>query len=89
MYCIVNEIRLKIINNKKENLMAKVLFSVSLSDTLFTIKNFDLTSFHHSSDRQGNKIDSSWYGELPRRYFADEAGKFHGKSELLDEELII
>jgi len=34
------------------------------------------------------RIDPNWYGELPRSYFVDEKGKFHGKSGLLDEKLI-
>ena len=45
------------------------------------------------ADGQGDKsryhIDPSWYGELPRSYFVNEEGMFHGKSGLLDEALII
>ena len=33
-------------------------------------------------------IDKSWYGELPRSYFVDTNGKFHGKSGLVNEKLI-
>lgn len=33
-------------------------------------------------------IDSSWYGELPRSYFIDSRGIFHGKSGLVDEQVI-
>ena len=39
-------------------------------------------------DKSRYQIDPSWYGELPRSYFVDEAGKFHGKSGLLDKALI-
>jgi thiol-disulfide isomerase/thioredoxin len=40
------------------------------------------------ADRSRYQIDSNWYGELPRSYFVDEQGQFHGKSGLLDEDLI-
>jgi thiol-disulfide isomerase/thioredoxin len=40
------------------------------------------------ADKSRYQIDSNWYGELPRSYFVDEEGKFHGKSGLLDEKLI-
>jgi thiol-disulfide isomerase/thioredoxin len=40
------------------------------------------------ADKSRYQIDSSWYGELPRSYFVDEKGAFHGKSGLLDEALI-
>lgn len=33
-------------------------------------------------------IDSSWFGELPRSYFIDTNGKFHGKSGLVNESLL-
>ena len=33
-------------------------------------------------------IDSTWFGELPRSYFIDTNGQFHGKSGLVDESLI-
>lgn len=51
----------------------------------------DLTSFHFNDgqgDRERYQIDPNWYGELPRSYFVDTTGKFHGKSGLLDEQLI-
>lgn len=31
-------------------------------------------------------IDPSWYGELPRTYFIDAEGKWHGKSGLVSTE---
>jgi thiol-disulfide isomerase/thioredoxin len=40
------------------------------------------------ADKSRYQIDSNWYGELPRSYFVDEEGNFHGKSGLLDEALI-
>ena len=33
-------------------------------------------------------IDSTWFGELPRSYFVDANGQFHGKSGLVKESLI-
>ncbi len=59
------------------------------------LADYEMSLFEnfYFSDGQGDKsryhIDPSWYGELPRSYFVDEAGKFHGKSGLLDEALII
>jgi len=51
----------------------------------------DLTNYHFT-DGQGDSnrfmVDSNWYGELPRSYFVEANGKFHGKSGLLKEELI-
>jgi len=33
-------------------------------------------------------IDPQWFGELPRSYFIDEAGTFHGKSGLASKQLL-
>lgn len=33
-------------------------------------------------------IDPTWYGELPRSYFIDAQGIFHGKSGLVEVQLI-
>lgn len=58
------------------------------------IKQYDMSSFsnYYFADGEGDasryKIDPQWYGELPRSYFIDEQGKFHGKSGLLDASLI-
>jgi len=40
-------------------------------------------------DVQRYLIDSQWYGELPRSYFIERNGVFHGKSGLLSEKLLI
>jgi len=40
-------------------------------------------------DVQRYLIDSQWYGELPRSYFIERNGEFHGKSGLLSEKLLI
>jgi hypothetical protein len=33
-------------------------------------------------------VDPSWYGELPRSYFIDAAGKFNGKSGLITNQAL-
>ncbi|MBA6232650.1 MULTISPECIES: TlpA family protein disulfide reductase [unclassified Colwellia] len=40
------------------------------------------------ADKNRYQIDPNWYGELPRSYFVNKAGKFQGKSGLLGEESI-
>jgi len=58
------------------------------------LSTYEMTNFtnFYFADGQGDisryQIDPQWYGELPRSYFVDEQGKFHGKSGLLDENLI-
>jgi len=50
-----------------------------------------VANFHFAdgqADRSRYQIDPNWYGELPRSYFVNEKGEFHGKSGLLDEKLI-
>ncbi len=47
---------------------------------------------YHFSEGQGNYsrflIDNNWYGELPRSYFIDVMGKFHGKSGLIEGQMV-
>jgi thiol-disulfide isomerase/thioredoxin len=56
--------------------------------------HFDLTQrkhFHFQEDLEDQSryhIDPQWFGELPRSYFIDEAGIFHGKSGLVSKELL-
>jgi len=58
------------------------------------INSYDMKSFvnFYFTDGQGDlnryQIDPLWYGELPRSYFVNEQGEFHGKSGLLDKSLI-
>lgn len=51
----------------------------------------DLTNYYFA-DGQGDRnrylIDASWYGELPRSYFVEASGKFHGKSGLVSKPLL-
>lgn len=58
------------------------------------IRDFKLSqlpNFHFSdSSATQNRyiIDRTWYGELPRSYFIDKSGKFHGRSGLVSEQLL-
>jgi len=58
------------------------------------IKQFELDNFSNfhfvdgQSDQSRYIIDSSWYGELPRSYFVESNGKFHGKSGLVNKPLL-
>jgi thiol-disulfide isomerase/thioredoxin len=49
------------------------------------------TNLHFSDgleDQSRYLIDPQWFGELPRSYFVDETGTFHGKSGLASKELL-
>jgi len=39
-------------------------------------------------DQSRYHIDPQWFGELPRSYFIDEKGTFHGKSGLVSKKLL-
>ncbi len=58
------------------------------------IKKFELGKLSHyhfidgQSDQSRYIIDSNWYGELPRSYFFESNGEFHGKSGLVDEVIL-
>lgn len=53
------------------------------------LQHFSLTGLSHFYFRDGFEdhsrylIDPQWFGELPRSYFVDQAGTFHGKSGLV------
>lgn len=50
-----------------------------------------LSNFHFvdgKSDQSRYVIDSNWFGELPRSYFIESNGKFHGKSGLVNESIL-
>ncbi len=56
----------------------------------FGLNNFSLFHFvDGQSDQSRYLIDSTWYGELPRSYFVESNGKFHGKSGLVNESILI
>ncbi len=58
------------------------------------IKRFELSHLTHLYFVEGQAaksrylIDTSWYGELPRSYFIDAAGKFNGKSGLITKQTL-
>jgi len=58
------------------------------------INSYELSSLanYYFGDGLGDQsrylIDKNWFGELPRSYFIEENGKFHGKSGLVKEELV-
>ena len=58
------------------------------------IKRFELSHLTHLYFVEGQAaksrylIDTSWYGELPRSYFIDAAGKFNGKSGLITQQAL-
>jgi len=58
------------------------------------IEKFELNDFSnfHFVDGEGDQsrffIDPNWYGELPRSYFVESNGKFHGKSGLVNKSLL-
>lgn len=58
------------------------------------VSHFNLatqTNLHFSDgleDHSRYLIDPNWFGELPRSYFIDEAGTFHGKSGLASKQLL-
>lgn len=58
------------------------------------LKSYKLSSFpnFYFADGEGDQaryiIDNTWYGELPRSYFVEANGKFHGKSGLVNEKLV-
>lgn len=51
----------------------------------------DFVNFHFVEGKAEHSrflIDSTWFGELPRSYFVDINGQFHGKSGLVKESFI-
>lgn len=59
------------------------------------IEKFGLSNFtnFHFVDGQGDQsrffIDPTWYGELPRSYFVESNGEFHGKSGLINQSILM
>ena len=58
------------------------------------LESFELTQRTNLYFREGLAdqsryfIDPQWFGELPRSYFIDETGVFHGKSGLVSKALL-
>ena len=79
--------------------LAVVIINTDASDEITAeridiIEKFELDNLanFHFVDGKGDQsrfyIDPSWYGELPRSYFVESDGKFHGKSGLVNESLL-
>jgi thiol-disulfide isomerase/thioredoxin len=69
-------------NNEVDSERKKIIASYQLS----SLPNYYFAD--NSGDESRYIIDSSWFGELPRSYFVTADGKFHGKSGLIDEQLM-
>ncbi len=84
---------------KQHNDLAVVIINTDANDEINEerieiIEKFELGHFNnfHFADGKGDQsrffIDPTWYGELPRSYFIESNGKFHGKSGLVKESLL-
>lgn len=80
--------------------LAVVIINTDASDEINTersdiIEKLDLTTVtnYHFVDGKGDQsrfyIDPNWYGELPRSYFVESDGKFHGKSGLVNKSILM
>lgn len=61
------------------------------ADIIKHFKLVDLKNFHFTEGQEAQQryqVDPQWFGELPRSYFIDEKGSFHGKSGLIAEKLL-
>jgi len=79
--------------------LAVVIINTDASDEITAeridvIEKFELDNLanFHFVDGKGDQsrfyIDPSWYGELPRSYFVESDGTFHGKSGLVNQSLL-
>ncbi len=79
--------------------LAVVIINTDASDEVNAeridiIEKFELntlTNFHFEDGTDAQSrfyIDPNWYGELPRSYFVESNGKFHGKSGLVNQSLL-
>lgn len=75
-----------IINTDTEESSEKERSDIIKHFNLMNLKNFHFTQGQEAQQRY--QVDPQWFGELPRSYFIDEDGKFHGKSGLVAEELL-
>jgi len=76
-----------IINTDTEKSSEKERADIIKHFNLVNLKNFHFTQGLEAQQRY--QVDPQWFGELPRSYFIDEQGTFHGKSGLIAEELLI
>ncbi len=75
-----------IINTDTEESSEKERADIIKHFKLMNLKNFHFTQGQEAQQRY--QVDPQWFGELPRSYFIDEEGSFHGKSGLIAEELL-
>jgi thiol-disulfide isomerase/thioredoxin len=79
--------------------LSVVIINTDANDEINTerkeiIEKFELNNFtnFHFVDGKGDQsrffIDPNWYGELPRSYFVESDGKFHGKSGLVNQSIL-
>jgi thiol-disulfide isomerase/thioredoxin len=96
--CMKELALVKKLQQEKENL-AVVIINVDTGEEYEVkrqeiIAHFQLTQVTQLYFRDGFEahsrylIDPQWFGELPRSYFIDEAGVFHGKSGLVDKVIL-
>lgn len=58
------------------------------------IKSFQLNHFTNlhfvdgKADQSRFLVDPQWFGELPRSYFVEKDGQFHGKSGLVNKAML-
>jgi thiol-disulfide isomerase/thioredoxin len=82
-----NDLKVVIINTDADNEINDERKKVIEKFELDKLENFH---FMEGKGYQGRfLVDPQWYGELPRSYFIEKSGKFHGKSGLVNESLLI
>lgn len=84
---------------KKNDDLAIVIINTDANDETNAerdgiIEKFELSHLSHFyfADGKGDQsrflIDPTWYGELPRSYFIESNGTFHGKSGLVNQSIL-
>jgi len=81
-----NNLAVVIINTDANNDITKERIEIIAKFKLSSVSNFHFIEGENEQSRY--IIDSNWYGELPRSYFVDRKGKFHGKSGLVKSTTI-
>lgn len=80
------DLAIVIINTDTEEGSEKERIDIIKHFNLVNLENFHFTEGQEAQQRY--QVDPQWFGELPRSYFIDEKGKFHGKSGLIPEALL-
>jgi len=86
------------LQHQQDNLAVVIINTDANNETtqerIEIIEKFGLShvsNFHFldgKSEQSRYIIDSNWYGELPRSYFVESNGNFHGKSGLIKPAII-